>query len=606
MKNRQTLVLCLMCALAAFVACGCGAGGQSEKTLNAQEEKEPMSQASGRSEEAAAAETAKFQEEGETINGLPLRDNELLYAADDETSVVTMYLTVRRGNEAEGTNHSWQEINSYSAYDYDAMGVDRYQVEGLLQVGDENGPLPGELGYGEKVPNATIQIRGQTSSRYAQKNYKIRLKDNKGFWRDQQTISLNKHMLDGLRFRNKMAYDLIKGIPQMVALRTQFVHLYVKDETGGEPGEFKDYGLYTQVEQFNKRALRAHGLDRNGHLYKINFFEFYRYEDVIVPVDDPRFDEKAFSELLECKGNTDHTKLIRMLEDVNDYSLSTDDMLARNFNTENLAYWMAYHILTGNTDTQSRNCYLYSPQNSETWYLISWDNDDSFMRTENAIKGRQEGGGWNIGVSNYWGNELFNRCLKSEEFRKQLDAAIQDLRGYLSEERLTAMVETYAAVTKPYQLRMPDQEYAPLTPENYDRVMKGIPTEVGQNYQLYLDSYEKPQPFFIGLPEPEGGVLKIRWDVSYDFQAEDIIYTGEVSANYDMSDPIAVYQGMWPEMETDALPPGQYFVRVTARDSSGNEQYAFDYYVTERGKEYGIKCFYVLPDGTIGEDIYEE
>ena len=40
-----------------------------------------------------------------------------------------------------------------------------------------------------------------------------------------------------------------------------------------------------------------------------------------------------------------------------------------------------------------------------------------------------------------------------------------------------------------------------------------------------------------------GGVLKIRWDVSYDFQAEDIIYTGEVSANYDMSDPIAVYQG---------------------------------------------------------------
>ena len=168
------------------------------------------------------------------------------------------------------------------------------------------------------------------------------------------------------------------------------------------------------------------------------------------------------------------------------------------------------------------------------------------------------------------------------------------------------MVETYAAVTKPYQLRMPDQEYAPLTPENYDRVMKGVPREVEQNYQLYLDSYEKPQPFFIGLPEPEGGVLKIRWDVSYDFQAEDIIYTGEVSANYDMSDPIAVYQGMWPEMETDALPPGQYFVRVTARDSSGNEQYAFDYYVTERGKEYGIKCFYVLPDGTIGEDIYEE
>ena len=44
------------------------------------------------------------------------------------------------------------------------MGVERYQVAGLLQVGDENGPIEGEVGYGESVPNATVQIRGQTSS----------------------------------------------------------------------------------------------------------------------------------------------------------------------------------------------------------------------------------------------------------------------------------------------------------------------------------------------------------------------------------------------------------------------------------------------------------
>ena len=29
-------------------------------------------------------------------------------------------------------------------------------------------------------------------------------------------------------------------------------------------------------------------------------------------------------------------------------------------------------------------------------------------------------------------------------------------------------------------------------------------------------------------------------------------------------------------------------------------------YSTKWGKEFGIHCFYVLPDGTIGEDIYEE
>ena len=147
--------------------------------------------------------------------------------------------------------------------------VERYQVAGLLQVGDENGPTQGEVGYGESVPNATVQIRGQTSSQNAQKNYKIELKKNKGTWRGQRTINLNKHMTEGMRFRNKLAYDLIRGIPQMVGLRTQFVHLYVKDNTEESGVKFEDYGIYTQVEQLNKTALKSHGLDSNGQLYKI-------------------------------------------------------------------------------------------------------------------------------------------------------------------------------------------------------------------------------------------------------------------------------------------------------------------------------------------------
>ena len=118
-------------------------------------------------------------------------------------------------------------------------------------------------------------------ARMTQKNYKIELKKNKGTWRGQRTINLNKHMTEGMRFRNKLAYDLIRGIPQMVGLRTQFVHLYVKDNTEESGVKFEDYGIYTQVEQLNKTALKSHGLDSNGQLYKINSFEFYRYEDII-------------------------------------------------------------------------------------------------------------------------------------------------------------------------------------------------------------------------------------------------------------------------------------------------------------------------------------
>ena len=72
--------------------------------------------------------------ETQDINDVHLRDKDSLYENDDEASVVTMYLTVSRGNSSEGTAHTWKEINSYSAYDYDKMGVERYQTAALFRL----------------------------------------------------------------------------------------------------------------------------------------------------------------------------------------------------------------------------------------------------------------------------------------------------------------------------------------------------------------------------------------------------------------------------------------------------------------------------------------
>lgn len=319
-RNRLISAVCVL-----SLALSLCAGGCSEKKEEA---------TSGIKTETQTVKKA----EKEDINSVHLRDKDTLYADDDETSVVTMYLTVSRGNASENTDHSWSEINSYSVEDYENMGVDRYQVAGLLQVGDENGPTSGNVGYAEEVPNATVQIRGQTSSSNAQKNYKIELKKNKGTWRGQRVINLNKHQGEGMRFRNKMAYDLIKGIPQMMGLRTQFVHLYVKDNTDGSSDAFQDYGLYTQVEQLNKTALKTHGLDSKGQLYKVNSFEFYREEDVIKTTDDPGYNQEAFEERLEIKGDSDHTKLIHMLDAVNDYSIPINQVLEQYFDEENIVY----------------------------------------------------------------------------------------------------------------------------------------------------------------------------------------------------------------------------------------------------------------------------
>lgn len=441
---------------------------------------------SGQSQSSDSSQTHEQVKKSveQSIGGAHLRDNESLYKVYDDSGVETMYLTVSRGNSSEGTDHSWSEINQYSADDYTAMGVERYKVNGLLQVGDEQGPVSGELGFGESVPNATVQIRGQSSSGFQQKNYKIELKSGKGEWRGQRTIALNKHVNDGLRFRNKMAYDLIKGIDQMMGLRTQFVHLYVKDETSGSDS-FDDYGLYTQVEQLNKTALQAHGLDKNGQLYKVNDFEFYRDEDVIKLADDPDYDQTKFEKKLEIKGDNDHTKLIAMLNDLNDYSVPMREILGKYFDTENIAYWMAFQLLTGNIDTQNRNVYLYSPTNSDTFYLLDWDNDGMLMRKEYEIRQRADGQSWENGISNYWGNILLRRCLQTKSFRTALDKAINDEYKYMSAGRINSMVRQYRSIVEPYVQKMPDSMHEPLTPSQYDTVADQLHSEIERNYQTY-------------------------------------------------------------------------------------------------------------------------
>lgn len=597
-ENRipRRRVLGLGVALAGLCA-GCAVlpAGSTESTAGAQ--------AASGEKATGGVEKAPLED----INRVHLRDNPELYTVYDDSGVVTMYLTVSRGNDSENTDHSWAEINHYSAYDYEAMGVPRYQVAALLQVGDENGPVAGEVGYADSVPNATVQIRGQSSSEGAQKNYKIKLKKNKGSWRGQRTIALNKHMSEGLRFRNKMAYDLIRGIDQMMGLRTQFVHLYVKDLTDSSSGVFEDYGLYTQVEQLNKTALKVHGLNPEAQLYKVNFFEFYRYEDSIKLTSDPTYDRSVFEYYLEIKGDSDHTKLIQMLADLNDDSQSMELILEKYFDVENIAYWMAFQILTGNTDTQSRNMYLYSPQNSDTWYILDWDNDGMLFRTENHVKQHNVDVGWEYGISNYWGNVLFRRCLQTARYREALDAAVRELHDYLNADRIEEMTAHYRSITEQYIWQMPDIEHLPLTKPQYHTVAQALPEEIEENYQQYPEGYRSPMPFYIGVPSLQNGVLQLNWDPSYDFDAEDITYTVELARDYQFRQVLYREEDVvLPMTQTTAPGAGQYFIRVRATNASGYTQDAFDYYVIDTGKVYGVKCFYIQPDGTVVEDLYEE
>ena len=339
----------------------------------------------------------------------------------------------------------------------------------------------------------------------------------------------------------------------------------------------------------------------------VNLCEFYRYEDIITLKDDPNYDLKKFEEILEVKGDDDHTKLIKMLEKVNDYSIPIETILEENFDLENIAYWMAFNLFIGNVDTQNRNFYLYSPQNVDRWYLLPWDLDGSLNRTEYKIVGRLDYEEWESGISNYWGNVLFQRCLKSKVFRDALDAAMQDLRSVITEEVINSYIYPYADLLKPYIYSSKDLTYARLTPTQYTLVLNGINQEIKDNYTRYEESLTKPMPFYIGVPRQQDNGYVVEWDSSFDFNGEDITYTFELARDYLFTDVIATETDlMIPTASFQKLPAGQYFMRIKATNESGKSQYAFDRYILSNGKIYGTKCFYVDAKGNIVEDLYVE
>ena len=590
----KTVFLIGWCA--AFL-CGCNA---SEIKTKSSEETFAQETASNETGEVEVIEKAISEEEN-------LRDNMGLYASDDDTSVITMYLTVSRGNASDGSDHTWEEVNKYSAYDYQKMGVDRYKVEGVLQI-DETGEGIGEysFGYGSDTPNVSVQVRGQSSSTLTQKSYKIRIKDGKGKFRGQRTLNLNKHVDASYRYENKLCYDLLKDIPQLLSGRTQFVHLYVRDETGiSDDEEFADYGLYTMIEQVNRTYMKSHGLDENGQLYKVSFFEWNKYDAVMMSKDDPEFDQEEFDSYLEEKGDGDPTKLQEVINGINNYSMPIEKIVEEHFDIENLSYWMAFNILNGNTDTGARNLFLYSPLNSKRFYFISWDMDATFNNNSLRYKNLHEGESWNRGMPKFLGLTLVNRMMKVEKYRRSLESAVFDLYcNYMTPEKVQEKALSYAQVVKDHLYTMSDRKYAKIEDENVYMELSGkIGSEVQDNYEYFIESMKCPWPFFVDLPsfDKEKGEMIYSWGMSYDYNGEEVVYDYLVARDPLFED--VVYEGhelKVPMAASGALEPGVYYLKVTSKNESGYSMDCFDYYsVNGYGKSFGCYCFKVDPNGKV-------
>lgn len=521
-----------------------------------------------------------------------LVEDRSVYEDDEPGSVVDFYITVSEENTTAEHPITWSQMNKISTK---AENTSDKTMEVILQEGDDTGPQSGMLGFTDIHPNAQISLRGNSTirARADQKAYKLKLYDQTGLWRNQRTINLIKHGYDFTRLRNKLSFDYFKQIPDFTSLRTQFVHLHVKDLTSNIAG-YQDYGLYTQIEQPNKAFLRSHGLDPNGHLYKATSFEFLRYADVLKKKDDPTFDSAKFESILEAKGSEDHTKLLAMLDDVNNLSLDIDEVFDKYFDRDNFLTWLSINILMDNMDTTTQNYFLYSPLNSEKWFFLPWDYDGAWGYDE--FEGLDDGGRaqWQRGIANYWGSKLQNRFFKNPNNVQQLLDKMKEIKKYVNPEQTTKLIDAYKPIVNSFISKAPDLTSLPYPYAKWNSEVERVKQLTEVNEKAFLESLENPMPFFLGEPELAAGKWSFHWDPSYDLQGDDLTYTFQLAKEHTFANPIVKIENIkLTSVDLDALPKGRYFYRVDVKDSKGNLMSAFDTYTDiESDDFFGLKEFY--------------
>lgn len=512
------------------------------------------------------------------LNGLPIHDNPYLYDDSLDTEIEYIYVTILPTIDNSGEKIVFTDLSKMTDFRMDAPELDIY-----FQQGDEGGPYA-DMVIDAVQSNATITLRGHSTRQAVQKSYKIKLSDKVSPWFGQTTLNLNKHAFDSTRILNKVAFDLFEDLPDVTSMQLKFTKLYVRDNSNSSNNKFVDYGYFTHIEQPNKKFLNAHELDSSGNLYKAEFFEFLYDPKRMKDDDDPGYNEALFEEAFERKVGDSNKKLIRMIQDVNDYSLSINEVMETHFNEDNFLTWLAVNILLGNYDTQSQNYLLYNPTNALTWYFLPWDYDGALGNDfiASKLEVNRYDGKRHYGIPLYWNSVLAQRYFKYPENVDALSEKIELVSQHLSPVHMEHTIDKYKNYSYNAITSMPDIMYLRDSIDYVEEALVKMVLMPQKNKETYYEALEAPMPVYMGDVIKEGDEISFVWDKSYDLQGDYIYYKVEISSEPYFNEPFYSKDNIITTNITLNLNQyditGNKFWRVTIYDEHGHIQYPFDSY----------------------------
>lgn len=452
--------------------------------------------------------------------------------------------------------------NDIDAYDdYEPM------LRVNLQMNDFNSSID--------LMNASFEQKGKSTRESEYKSYRIKLDSEENIYRGERTFQLNKHPYDNSKVRNKLAFDLFREIPHMTSLKTEFVYLDINStENNISDVNSSNFGLFTHVEKVGKEFLINRGWNEDDKLYKAQDFDFSSYDELVLDEEGEPVDPEAFDKVLEIERGENHKNLSNMLKAINDPSSNFELVFEKYFNRNNYITWLAVNIILANKDTVTQNFYLLNPINSDTFYFLPWDYDN----TDQFVK-------WELGIGMWWAVPLHNRFLRIEQNRIDLDNMVKSIREmYITSEVLQSKIDTYEALIAPYLLRSPqidDFEF-----REWQRDIKTLENEININLKNYESQVGHPMPFWQEVSYEEGS-LALGWERSIDLEGDSVIYELKVSQTPDMNDSIidelvedipSIDENNINISKNITLDNGIYYMRVISKEKDNPEHYqiAFD------------------------------
>jgi spore coat protein H len=110
------------------------------------------------------------------------------------------------------------------------------------------------------------------------------------------------------------------------------------------------------------------------------------------------------------------------------------------------------------------------------------------------------------------------------------------------------------------------------------------------------------------LPQPAKNGTLFAWDGIHNYAGLAVTYDLTVARDDKITDIVFEKKDIIGVRYThnEPIPPGRYYIRMSARDAAGHFTYANAYVKDDTTKYYGVMQFNVLPDGSIVHTVDED